>query len=85
LNPASLFLGTPASTGAGLLDVHKHEERAVGATRACEFHRLTGDLQSVARNRSQEAIWYLLYGAVLWLAVAIVVGTSGKRLGEDGA
>ena len=28
----------------------------------------------------QEVMWYLLYGTVLWLAVAIVVRTYGKRL-----
>jgi membrane protease YdiL (CAAX protease family) len=29
----------------------------------------------------QEVMWYALYGAVLWLAVATVVRTFGKRLG----
>jgi CAAX protease family protein len=28
----------------------------------------------------QEVVWYLLYGTVLWLVVAIVVKTYGKRL-----
>jgi len=28
----------------------------------------------------QEVMWYLLYGTVLWLSVAIVVRTYGKRL-----
>jgi membrane protease YdiL (CAAX protease family) len=28
----------------------------------------------------QEAMWYLLYGTVLWLVVAMVVKTYGKRL-----
>lgn len=29
---------------------------------------------------SQEALWYALYGALLWLAVLLVVRRSGKRL-----
>jgi uncharacterized protein len=32
----------------------------------------------------QEAMWYAIYGTVLWLAVAIVVKTFGKRLGRQG-
>lgn len=31
----------------------------------------------------QEVMWYALYGAVLWFAVAIVVRTFGKRLGPQ--
>ena len=31
----------------------------------------------------QEAIWYALYGTVLWVAVGIVVKIFGKRLGYD--
>lgn len=32
----------------------------------------------------QEVMWYLVYGIVLWLAVAIVVRTYGKRLTTGG-
>jgi uncharacterized protein len=32
----------------------------------------------------QEAMWYALYGTVLWVAVGIVVTTFGRRLGWDG-
>jgi membrane protease YdiL (CAAX protease family) len=31
----------------------------------------------------QEVMWYVLYGTVLWLAVAIVVRTFGKQLGPQ--
>jgi len=34
---------------------------------------------------SQEALWYLLYGTLLWLAVALVVRTYGKHLRIDGS
>jgi membrane protease YdiL (CAAX protease family) len=33
----------------------------------------------------QEALWYLLYGTLLWLAVALVVRTSGKLLRIEGS
>jgi membrane protease YdiL (CAAX protease family) len=32
----------------------------------------------------QEAMWYALYGTVLWVAVGIVVKTFGRRLGGHG-
>jgi len=32
----------------------------------------------------QEVMWYALYGTVLWLAVATVVRTFGKRLALQG-
>lgn len=32
----------------------------------------------------QEALWYALYGTVLWVAVGIVVKTSGKQLERHG-
>jgi hypothetical protein len=32
----------------------------------------------------QEAMWYALYGTVLWAAVGIVVKTFGRRLGRHG-
>jgi len=32
----------------------------------------------------QEAMWYALYGTVLWVAVAIVVKTFGRQLGQQG-
>jgi hypothetical protein len=32
----------------------------------------------------QEAMWYALYGTVLWAAVVIVVKTFGRRLGRHG-
>jgi uncharacterized protein len=39
-------------------------------------------LFSAARvTAAQEAMWYALYGTVLWIAVGIVVKTFGKRLG----
>jgi uncharacterized protein len=31
---------------------------------------------------AQEAMWYALYGTVLWIAVGIVVKTFGRRLGQ---
>jgi membrane protease YdiL (CAAX protease family) len=38
---------------------------------------------SAARvTAAQEAIWYALYGTVLWIAVGIVVKTFGRRLGR---
>jgi membrane protease YdiL (CAAX protease family) len=38
---------------------------------------------SAARvNAAEEAIWYALYGTVLWIAVGIVVKTFGRRLGR---
>ena len=33
----------------------------------------------------QEALWYLLYGTLLWLAVALVVRTYGKHLKVEGS
>lgn len=33
---------------------------------------------------AQEATWYALYGIVLWFAVAIVVKTFGRQLGQQG-
>ena len=39
-------------------------------------------LFSAARvTAAQEAMWYALYGTVLWVAVGIVVKTFGRRLG----
>jgi len=32
---------------------------------------------------AQEAMWYALYGTVLWIAVGIVVKAFGRRLGRD--
>jgi hypothetical protein len=32
----------------------------------------------------QEALWYALYGAVLWVAVGFVVKTFGGHLGQRG-
>jgi membrane protease YdiL (CAAX protease family) len=32
----------------------------------------------------QEVMWYSLYGTVLWVAVAMVVKTFGRRLGQQG-
>jgi membrane protease YdiL (CAAX protease family) len=32
----------------------------------------------------QEALWYALYGAVLWVAVGFVVKTFGRHLGQRG-
>jgi membrane protease YdiL (CAAX protease family) len=32
---------------------------------------------------AQEAMWYTLYGTVLWIAVGIVVKTFGRRLGRQ--
>jgi uncharacterized protein len=38
---------------------------------------------SAARaNAAQEAMWYAVYGTVLWIAVAIVVKTFGSELGQ---
>jgi membrane protease YdiL (CAAX protease family) len=38
---------------------------------------------SAARvTAAQEAMWYALYGTVLWIAVGIVVKTFGRRLGR---
>jgi CAAX protease family protein len=38
---------------------------------------------SAARvTAAQEAVWYALYGTVLWIAVGIVVKTFGRRLGR---
>jgi uncharacterized protein len=38
---------------------------------------------SAARvTAAQEAMWYALYGTVLWIAVGIVVKTFGRRLGQ---
>jgi membrane protease YdiL (CAAX protease family) len=40
-------------------------------------------LFSAARvTAAQEAMWYALYGTVLWIAVGIVVKTFGRRLGR---
>lgn len=40
-------------------------------------------LFSAARvTAAQEAMWYALYGAALWIAVGIVVKTFGRRLGR---
>jgi uncharacterized protein len=40
-------------------------------------------LFSAARvTPAQEAMWYALYGTVLWIAVGIVVKTFGRRLGR---
>lgn len=40
---------------------------------------------SAARvTAAQEAMWYALYGTVLWAAVGIVVKTFGRRLERDG-
>ena len=40
---------------------------------------------SAARvNAAQEAMWYALYGTVLWAAVGIVVKTFGRQLGPRG-
>jgi membrane protease YdiL (CAAX protease family) len=47
----------------------------------------TGSLVVFSPSRAttaQEAMWYGLYGAVLWAAVGIVVKTFGRELGEDG-
>jgi len=44
----------------------------------------TGSLVMFSAPRvtaQQEVMWYALYGTVLWVAVAIVVKTFGKRLG----
>jgi membrane protease YdiL (CAAX protease family) len=44
----------------------------------------TGSLVFLSPPRvtaAQEVIWYALYGAVLWIAVAIVVKTFGRQLG----
>jgi membrane protease YdiL (CAAX protease family) len=39
---------------------------------------------SAARvTAAQEAMWYALYGTVLWIAVGIVVKTFGRRLGTQ--
>ena len=47
----------------------------------------TGSLVMFSAPRvtaQQEVTWYALYGTVLWIAVAIVVKTFGKRLGQQG-
>jgi uncharacterized protein len=44
----------------------------------------TGSLvifSAVRVTAAQEAMWYALYGTILWIAVGIVVKTFGKRLG----
>jgi len=42
-------------------------------------------LFSAARvTAAQEAIWYALYGSVLWVVVGIVVKIFGRRLGRHG-
>ena len=42
-------------------------------------------LFSAARvTAGQEAMWYALYGTVLWVVVGIVVKTFGRRLGRQG-
>jgi membrane protease YdiL (CAAX protease family) len=42
-------------------------------------------LFSAARvTAGQEAMWYALYGTVLWVVVGIVVKTFGRRLGRHG-
>jgi uncharacterized protein len=46
----------------------------------------TGSLVVFSATRvtaAQEAMWYALYGTVLWVAVAIVVKTFGIRLGRQ--
>jgi len=45
----------------------------------------TGSLVLFSAGRvtpAQEAMWYTLYGTVLWLVVGIVVKTLGRRLGH---
>jgi len=48
----------------------------------------TGSLVVFSRARvtaAQELLWYAIYAAALWLVVAIVLATFGKRLTLQGA
>jgi ABC-type Fe3+ transport system permease subunit len=49
--------------------------RVLTANYPAEYGRKLGGVIEV----STETIWYALYGTVLWVAVAVVLSTSGRQ------